>query len=129
MSKLDQEFQVSSEPWCAVPVHCHECGWEGTDKDLVHVFEENVAFSEEDYLHQPESRYLGAYCPDCREALIFECLECSWHGTVPVEGPEGFPTCPECGTKDVTLEVQELHWHLFRQSVAVEAQLGFDFAG
>ena len=129
MSKLDQEFQVSKEPWCAVPVHCHECGWEGTDKDLVHVFEENVTFSEEDYLHQPESRYLGAYCPDCRKNLIFECLECSWHGTVPVEGPEGFPTCPECGTNDVTLEVKETRWHLFRQSVAVEAQLGFDFAG
>ena len=128
MSELDQEFQVSSEPWCAVPVHCHECGWEGTDKDLMHVFEENVAFSEEDHVRQPESRYLGAYCPDCRKTLIFECIECSWYGTVPVEGPEGFPTCPECGSTDVTLEVKETRWHLFRQSVAVESQLGFDFA-
>jgi len=127
MSELDQEFQVSIKSWRDVPVHCHECGWEGTEKDLVHVFEENVAFSDEGYFHQPESKYLGAYCPDCREALIFECLECSWYGTSPADGPEGFPTCPECGVNNVTLQVKETNWQIFRQAVAVEAQLGFDF--
>ena len=128
MSELDQEFQVSSEPWSAAPVNCHKCGWKGTDKDLEHVFEQNVALSEEDYFHQAELKYLGSYCPNCQEPLIFECLACSWHGTSPADGPEGFPTCPECGTKDVPVEVKETSWHLFRQSVAVEAQLGFDFA-
>jgi predicted RNA-binding Zn-ribbon protein involved in translation (DUF1610 family) len=128
MSELNQELHVSTESWCAVPVHCHECGWEGTDRDLDHVFEETLALSDEDYLHEPESKYLGAYCPNCHEGFIFECRECSWHGNSSAHGPEGFPTCPECGTKDVTLEVKELRWHLFRQSVSVEAQLGFDFA-
>jgi predicted RNA-binding Zn-ribbon protein involved in translation (DUF1610 family) len=127
MSELDQEFQVSSEHWSAAPVTCHKCGWKGPAKDLEHVFEENVALSEEDYFHQAQSKYFGSFCPDCQEPFILECLECSWHGTSPADGPEGFPTCPECGTKDVTLGVKETRWHLFRESVAVEAQLGFDF--
>ena len=127
MSELDQEFQVSSESWCAVPVHCHECGWKGSDKDLDHRFEENLALFDDENFQGADSKYVGGSCPQCQEKLIFQCIECSWHGTVPVEGPEGFPTCPECGTKDVTLEVKELRWHLFRQSVAVDAQLGFDF--
>lgn len=128
MSRLDQEFQVSKEPWSTVPVHCHECGWKGTNKDLEHVFEENAPSSDDDYFHQAESKYIGAYCPDCQEPLIFECLECSWHGTSPADGPEGFPTCPGCGTRYVSLQVNETTYHLFRNSVAVEAQLGFDFA-
>jgi Zn finger protein HypA/HybF involved in hydrogenase expression len=127
MMKSDQEFQVSTEPWSTAPVHCHACGWNGTEKDLDHVFEENFSSSDEDDFHEADSKYVGANCPRCQEKLVFQCLECSWHGTVPVEGPEGFPTCPDCGTNNVTLQVKETHWQIFRQAVAVEAQLGFDF--
>ena len=128
MSKLDQEFLVSSEPWGRTPVHCHECGWKGIENELDHRFEESVAFADEDDFNEAESKYLGAHCPQCQENLIFQCLECSWHGTVPVAGPEGFPSCPECGANKVTLEVQQTHWQIFRKAVAVEAQIGFDFA-
>ena len=128
MQRTDQEFQISKESWRTDPVRCYACGWKGSEKNLDHVFEQNGALSEENYLRQAESRYLGAYCPDCHERLIFECLECSWHGTTPADGPEGFPKCPECGTRNVSLQVTETTWQVFRQSVAVSAQLGFDFA-
>ena len=127
MLELNQEFQVSSESWSDAPVHCYECGWNGTEKDVDHRFEENVELSYEDHFHQAESKYIGAHCPRCQENLIFRCLECSWHGTFPAEGAEGFPTCPECGAKRVTLEVKKTSWQIFRQAVVVEAQLGFDF--
>jgi predicted RNA-binding Zn-ribbon protein involved in translation (DUF1610 family) len=127
MSELDQEFQVSSESWSDAPVRCYECGWKGTEKDLDHRFEKNLALSDEDSLHEADSRYVGANCPQCQEKLIFQCLECSWHGTVPAEGPEGFPACPDCGANNVTLQVKETNWQIFRQAVALEAQLGFDF--
>ena len=127
MSKLEQEFQVSSGSWSDAPVHCYECGWSGTEKDLDHIFEKNLVLSDEDSLHEADSKYVGANCPRCQESIIFQCTECAWHGIRPADGPEGFPICPECGARRVTLEVKKTSWQVFRQAVAVEAQLGFDF--
>ena len=127
MSKVDQEFRVSKEPWSNAPVHCHECGWNGTERDLDHMFEKGPAFSDEEDFYEAHSKYVGANCPQCKEKLVFQCLDCSWHGIIPVGGPEGFPTCPDCGANNVSLQVREANWQIFRRAVSVEAQLGFDF--
>lgn len=118
-----QEFQVTLDKWCADVAFCHECGWEGFQKDLDHKFESEITLPDGTRLDEGNSKYAGATCPQCQKQMVFQCLECYWHGHYPVESTEGFPVCPECGTSHVGCEVREPMLTIIQQSVMKEAQL------